>query len=127
MPELNHYFNRFEEVFDLKVHHVSGLYADNFDKYDVSKATVGLCIKYGLSPLPNEVRVLKSWWDDSSDLEKELLVYHELGHCVINRKHKEGFIDGTNCPNSLMNSIMVGEYCYIKHYDYYIWELKNGK
>ena len=36
---------------------------------------------------PNTVIVDKFYWDDADDLEREFLVFHELGHCALNRGH----------------------------------------
>ena len=31
----------------------------------------------------------KTFWNRSSELYKEFVVFHELGHCVLDRNHKE--------------------------------------
>jgi hypothetical protein len=36
---------------------------------------------------PNTVIVDKFYWDSADDLEREFLVFHELGHCALNRPH----------------------------------------
>jgi hypothetical protein len=36
---------------------------------------------------PNTVIIDKLYWDQADDLEREFLVFHELGHCVLNRNH----------------------------------------
>jgi len=45
----------------------------------------------------------KSYWNRVSDLKREFLVFHELGHCVLDRDH----LDDTNTDGScfsIMNS-----------------------
>ncbi|MBK8388607.1 MAG: hypothetical protein IPL23_04675 [Saprospiraceae bacterium] len=41
------------------------------------------------SHLPNQVTIDKTFWNRSSELYKEFVVFHELGHCVLDRNHKE--------------------------------------
>lgn len=71
--------------------------------YDLSKAlseitaeitsipetgVAGLC-NYN-SQRPNHVTIDKEYWNQSSDLIREFVVFHELGHCVLIRDHLEG-------------------------------------
>ena len=52
---------------------------------------------------PTTVIIDKSYWDNASDLEKEFLVFHELGHCVLNRDHLDESDPFGNCI-SIMTS-----------------------
>jgi hypothetical protein len=36
---------------------------------------------------PNAVLVDQSYWQKASELQKEYLVFHELGHCFLQRSH----------------------------------------
>ncbi|MEM7381762.1 MAG: hypothetical protein AAF361_11270 [Bacteroidota bacterium] len=45
-------------------------------------------------------------WDDRSDVEKEILMFHELGHAVLGRFHKE-----TRFPSTLPTSMMCSDAC----------------
>lgn len=107
-------------------------------------SVVGTC-----HPTVYEVDISKSWWDNTtSHLERYELVFHELGHCVLNRGHtqkptKDGFLawlerlgftlgifqekgrlpDG--CPASFMHPYTLGEKCISKHFNYYLEELFN--
>ena len=38
---------------------------------------------------PNRLRIDRSTWDDVSENLREYIVFHELGHCVLIRKHRE--------------------------------------
>ncbi|NRB51143.1 MAG: hypothetical protein HRU41_25960 [Saprospiraceae bacterium] len=52
---------------------------------------------------PNIVEVDDEFWARASDLEKEYVVFHELGHCVLGRNHNDDRnADGT-C-SSIMQS-----------------------
>lgn len=46
----------------------------------------------------------KSEWTALTDTQKEYLIFHELGHCELNRRHKNDQFD-----NSLWQSLMRGD------------------
>lgn len=52
---------------------------------------------------PNTVIVDRAYWTTASDLEREFLVFHELGHCVLNREHLDEADANGNCV-SIMTS-----------------------
>jgi hypothetical protein len=52
---------------------------------------------------PNVVIVDKFYWDDADDLEREFLVFHELGHCALKRGHIDDADTQGNCV-SMMTS-----------------------
>ena len=65
---------------------------------------------------------------------QEAIIFHELGHCELKRKHSDNkidapqFIKNDKCPESLMNSGHTEfdrnlDRCYNRHKDYYIDEL----
>ncbi len=43
----------------------------------------------------------QAFWNQASHLIKEMVIFHELGHCVLGRGHKE-----TSFPNGICQSIM---------------------
>jgi len=48
------------------------------------------------SHTPNHVTIDLEFWNESSDLIKEMVIFHELGHCSLLRGHREDFnADGT--------------------------------
>jgi len=48
---------------------------------DLYPRAVGMCY---FAPQPH-IEVLESYWLESSDIIREILIYHELGHCALNR------------------------------------------
>lgn len=38
---------------------------------------------------PHQVTIDKPFWNQASDLSKEFVVFHELGHCYLGRLHDE--------------------------------------
>lgn len=62
---------------------------------------IGTC-QYGRY-VNNHITIDKSFWAKSSQLGKEFVVFHELGHCFLNRSHLEDSTSGGLCV-SLMRS-----------------------
>jgi len=52
---------------------------------------------------PNVITVDLSFWNQSSELLKEMVVYHELGHCVLGKGHREAADENGSCL-SIMRS-----------------------
>ena len=97
------------------------------------KDAVGVC-----SMKKREITINKKYWDgDQSEYDKELTVYHELGHCVLNRGHYSPknweFYSPSlqkNCPISIMYYKGYGAKdayrCFNEHRTYYWNELMMG-
>jgi hypothetical protein len=90
----------------------------------------GLCIWGFLSG--RQILINKEQWKDLDDLSRESLVFHELGHCALNRAHNADLISGAETglkaddkkyPKSLMNPVFVNGTTYKKLQDYYLREL----
>jgi hypothetical protein len=52
---------------------------------------------------PNKVFIDQLYWNTATDLEREFVVFHELGHCVLNREHLDDSDNQGNCV-SIMTS-----------------------
>lgn len=108
--------------------------------HSLSENYNGVC----LTTLDNKKEIIidPNYWQISSDLMKEMLLAHELGHCLCDRDHTSyedlkwydgllyrlisekinGFLyDG--CPDSLMHYSDFSEFCYVKHFMYYWTEM----
>lgn len=78
---------------------------------------VGLC-----NHITNTVYIDKYYFEFISYERRLILMYHELGHCVLKRSHKETkFEDG--CPTSLMYPEVLNDTCVKKYLDYYLLEI----
>lgn len=87
--ELWPHFSAFEQEaqrrgfdFDLNALRISGM-VDQIHEDNVA----GSC-RYG-SHIDNEVTIDVDFWNRSSYLLREFVVFHELGHCVLLRDHNE--------------------------------------
>lgn len=74
-----------------------GAYIQNIEDNGI----LGQCISY--SDGSKEVIINERNWDRMDILEKEYVVFHELGHCVLNRSH-----DNSKNSNGICRSIMQG-------------------
>lgn len=90
----------------------------------VTLPAVAYCVVMG-----NEKSVIvdKTFWDRSSENQRQELIYHELGHCAMNLGHiPERQVGG--CPYSIMFPYTFGDSdCYVSHKPYYFWELGSHK
>jgi hypothetical protein len=82
LTDLQEFVDRFEDEFNVVV---------NMPVSFSDTKSAGVCY-YG-----SHVEINESYWYGISDLQKEQLIFHELGHCVFNRRHtnnvnKEGFM-----------------------------------
>lgn len=81
---------------------------------------------------PNEQKALvilnEEHWNRSNDLEREELVFHELGHCLLGRPHREGDItfQSTKMPRSIMKCCDLVGKDYPEYHEYYLMELFRG-
>lgn len=70
--------------------------------YEISKANVvGLCNHNVIDP--NHIVIDGLFWNRSSILKKELIIFHELGHCYLLRGHNDEINENGTCA-SLMRS-----------------------
>lgn len=53
--------------------------------------------------IENHVTIDLAFWNQFSDSFKEMIVFHELGHCVLGQGHREGQLEDGRCL-SIMRS-----------------------
>lgn len=77
------------------------------------------------------ITVARSAWNQRDDMGREALLFHELGHCVLGRDHKD---EGAtrqgrrfSSPSSIMNTNGVSTRLYAQDHEYYIRELFTGR
>lgn len=66
-----------------------------------AEGTIGLC-NHRFNE-PNHVIIDKDFWESASENSKELIVFHELGHCYLSRGHNDSKKDDGTCA-SIMRS-----------------------
>jgi len=105
-PELQVYFDRFRDEAALR-----GIVVD-FDSAFVAGMITNLegnisgqCQFNTVEP--DRVLIDKAYWSNATDFEKEFIVFHELGHCYLNRQHLDLKNDRGICM-SIMHSGETG-------------------
>ena len=68
---------------------------------DIPEANVAGQCSYDATST-RQVNIDINYWQNASDLEKEFVVFHELGHCYLERSHSDTQTNGT-CT-SIMHS-----------------------
>ena len=53
---------------------------------------------------PRKVIVDRDYWEEANEMEKQFLIFHELGHCFLDRNHLDQTFQGTNICISIMHS-----------------------
>ena len=102
-PELWSYFEKFENeasergmLVDLSAAGITG----TIEKIH-AHGTVGLC-NHRLDQ-PNHVIIDKDFWASASENSKEMIIFHELGHCYLERGHNDDKKSDGTCA-SIMRS-----------------------
>ncbi|MFW9950228.1 MAG: putative metallopeptidase [Candidatus Thorarchaeota archaeon] len=83
--------------------------------------TAGKCISYG--KIGTLIEISEEQWEKMTELQQKALVFHELGHCVLNRDHTTTFFPQSVCPTSLMSYSVEPDKCLRKYWQYYLREL----
>ncbi|MEM7369708.1 MAG: hypothetical protein AAF587_13980 [Bacteroidota bacterium] len=58
----------------------------------------------------NEMTINPNHWNDRNEIGKEYLVFHELGHCILDRRHENVILDHGECK-SIMKGTEDGRRC----------------
>ena len=75
-----------------------------------TRGTLGQCKSY--SDGSQQVIVDEEYWNNISDAEREYLVFHELGHCLLEKEHNDEKDENGNCISIMQsgNNDCKGEY-----------------
>ena len=117
-PDFQYYSSLFNFYFDTKTK-VAIVYGED------EKGIAGAC--YSWSDGNRLIKINKYYWDGYNETQREVLIFHELGHCHYGLGHidKHSFFD--SCPISIMRSYMFDPYearaCYEVDRPYYIEEI----
>lgn len=119
---LRHY-DEFAQHYGHSVRNVGARLAKSLDG---DALTVGQCWSWSNGDL--EIVVLESWWLHSTEIEREIVVFHELGHCVLQRDHSTVMIDFAqrSVPESIMYPIILTPALYRARRLDYLLELFEG-
>lgn len=93
---------------------------------DLPRSVLGVCIlwKKGNKQI-GEIKVNRDTFG-RDPIESEMIIFHELGHCELNRPHTEDLTilpDGRIVPFSLMYPVLFLSSDYSRFHEHYIIEL----
>jgi len=54
---------------------------------------------------PNKITIDKEFWDQASSLGKEFVMFHELGHCILSRGHRESADANGQCISIMQSGL----------------------
>ena len=116
------YYTRFEKLFSTKIVDIPASFKD------LESRVLGKCVLWSIgdSVLFREIFISPKI-HNKTDLEKEVIIFHELGHCQLLRSHENTYIltdDYDFIPSSIMFPTTIGGKEYYKPLrDYYHKEL----
>ncbi len=122
----NAYIKKFEDHAKIKTGNVNYKLNDipiNFGDTE-NERFVGVCFTY--SDGKKEVIIKADWWNKVPPSSRESLIFHELGHCALDREHNEDMIvngKGEELRASIMHPSIVSAQAYSEYYDGYVHEL----
>lgn len=65
---------------------------------------------------PPKILINRFNWQHANEVEKEMILFHELAHCVLFRRHTQEIRNGI--PKSIMYPVLI----HWKMYDSYYWD-----
>lgn len=91
---------------------------------DLPNNWAGVCYRSrsGGVTLHAYIKIDRVKWSRTSDLQKYNLIFHELGHCVLNRKHVHTEAPRF-CPASFMHDTVMSDYCLRENWQVYMTEM----
>ena len=131
--ELSNYVHDFEDsyftytnrnlIVQTPIHFSNRIY--NY-KDSNGNAPAGICLKWIKgNEYITEILIRESLWNVLSENSKTVLIFHELGHCELNKKHNSSKIKGI--PLSIMNPYIIGSYYFSKYREEYLREFFLGE
>jgi hypothetical protein len=117
-PDMEDEVHEFETTYDKRADNLEIKFAKSFE----SHGQVGICyLEYGKG---ESVYILRSHWEESTELGKKAVLFHELGHCLLGRDHNDDkYKDG--CPKSFMSTYIPSDKCTAEHLHDLIEELRQ--
>jgi hypothetical protein len=81
----------------------------------------------GICYMPVRVIIDSIIWKQSTETRKKMLIYHELGHCLLYRLHDDKIEERSGYPQSIMNTYLFNEAIFKYYEKDYIDELFGVK
>ena len=73
------------------------------------------------------IAIDRSFWSRASHLTREMIIFHELGHCVLGRGHEEGTFQNGICQSIMRSGLGECRDAYtVRNRSYFVEELFLG-
>lgn len=121
--ELLPYVEKFESYYRVDVRNIQMKY-EKLNNY----TRLGVCTNYPGMPIYNKISINSETWEYQNDLEKEMTIFHELGHCFFLRDHDDMILP-SGIKKSIMHSFQYtgDDEDYRVNQEYYLQELWEGR
>jgi hypothetical protein len=122
------YFNRFVEEGSLRGVEVDfgQIEVEGFLDNTLQTTVSGQC-QHDINQ-PDRVIINQSFWNRADAMKREFLVFHELGHCYLNRSHLDGKNSSGFCLSIMHSGANICQNAYSEDTrSYYLDELFNEK
>ena len=112
-------------------------YIQQFEKYSkidtssvpvsfgkLKKGVAGTCYQITIEGVVDiaYIEINKRYWGKMSEKQKIQLIFHEFGHCVLDRDHVD-WQTPNECPSSFMHDCVISNYCLGKYFNVYLKEM----
>ena len=122
-PGIGPQFAPFVEQFEADYGHSIGNFPIIFG--DQTGNVIGVCKIW--SDGYRQIEIDPTYWNNMnvSDAKRKALIYHELGHCILNRGHDSTMISSSfgTIPKTIMNPYLMDALSWAGLQTYYIGEL----
>lgn len=116
-PEFKKYVNEYKNA--TKTYKKTSVKFANLKKTE-EYSILGLC-----NPFTGNVLIDRTEWVRLYNIEKRLLIYHELGHCLHRKSHDDRLREVSLCPVSIMHPTFPPRRCVNIFYENYLQEIEN--
>ncbi len=118
-PQYKKYVTLFEDESrnfgnPIKINHLIIKTVSKLDDYVLAN-----CVQ--LYALPPTINISLQYWRYLSETEREMLLFHEMGHCILDRRHNDNIENGVY--KSLMATYIFGPDVYLLYRSQYLSEL----
>jgi hypothetical protein len=97
----------FEQQFSITIDDIKISFVDDLGE-DEDSVTLGMCYTYsGEVDFTPVIEIDRGEFYDLDPLEREALMFHELGHCVLDRPHTDDRAANSRRPASLMSTSLT--------------------
>lgn len=123
-PEFSSYIVEFEKLSHYDTRKIRFEFSDESD--ESVKNELGSCQKELLGGKPvGVIKIRRGRWKEASQDSREQLIFHEIGHCLLNRSHSDSLVRRGRyvMPKSIMSASRISDEVYKANRDYYVSEL----